>query len=70
MTVILLETEVSQRSDVRDETRYNRYGAPPLFPTVRSGVLGPTDSKVRLSARFLLFIPPMFLITLIQIDLE
>ena len=31
---------------------------------------GPTDCTVRLPARLLLFIPPMFLITLIQIDLE
>ena len=30
----------------------------------------PTDCTVLFSARFLLFIPPMFLITLIQIDLE
>ena len=43
----------------------------PHFPRQSVVVFwGPTDCTVRLSARLLLFIPPMFLITLIQIDLD
>ena len=43
----------------------------PHFPRQSVVVFwAPTDCTVRLSARLLLFIPPMFLITLIQIDLD